>query len=169
MDTSQKISKLLKWCREHEVEIDPRLDVAATATGIGVRAKRNCLAVPATLVKVPKTAVLSVRTCSLSRHISPIPYGHGAHLSLALALHGELALGKRSKWHGYLQSFPDAVDLALFWGTDRSHLLSDPQGISDGEEARAWLAGTEVERELRNYESGENILLMITTIPLSSP
>ncbi|TFK51686.1 SET domain-containing protein [Heliocybe sulcata] len=132
---SQKIAKLMKWCSEQEIEVDPRLEITTTPTGIGVRAKRDYLAFPLTLVKIPKTAVLSTRTCSLSR-----------------------ILGDRSDWHGYLLSLPDAVDLALFWGTDQSHLLFDPQDASDGDQARVWLVGTEVENELRNNESGEDIL-----------
>ena len=44
------------------------------------------------VVYIPKTAVLSVKSCFFSQHISSVPYGHGAHLSLALALYGELCV-----------------------------------------------------------------------------
>lgn len=42
------------------------------------------------VVTIPKTAVLSVRSCTLSDDIPFVPCGHGAHLGLALALYGEL-------------------------------------------------------------------------------
>ena len=44
------------------------------------------------VVYIPKTAVLSVKSCYFSQHISSVPYGHEAHLSLALALYGELCV-----------------------------------------------------------------------------
>ena len=44
------------------------------------------------VVYIPKTAVLSVKSCYFSQDISSVPYGHGAHLSLALALYGELCV-----------------------------------------------------------------------------
>ncbi|EPQ56414.1 hypothetical protein GLOTRDRAFT_138148 [Gloeophyllum trabeum ATCC 11539] len=70
-----------------------------------------------------------------------------------------MASCESSKWYGYLQSLPAAtVDLALFWGTEQSRLLFDAAAIADGIEASAWLQGTEVEKELRNSETGEYLL-----------
>ena len=42
------------------------------------------------VVKIPKEVVLSVRTCFLAEHITFIPYGVGAQLSLSLALYSEM-------------------------------------------------------------------------------
>lgn len=42
------------------------------------------------VVTIPKTAVLSVRSCSFADVIPIIPYGHGARLGLSLAVYGEL-------------------------------------------------------------------------------
>ena len=42
------------------------------------------------VVRIPKTAVLSVKSCAFSDHIHPEPYGLGAHLALSLALYIEL-------------------------------------------------------------------------------
>ncbi|KAH7926389.1 hypothetical protein BV22DRAFT_1009107, partial [Leucogyrophana mollusca] len=66
------------------------------------------------VVYIPKAAVLSVKSCSLSDVITPVPYGHGAHLALAFAVYG-----KETRWFGYLQSLPrELVDIALFWGVE---------------------------------------------------
>lgn len=42
------------------------------------------------VVAIPKHAILSVRSCSLSDNIPFVPYGNGAHCGLALALYTEL-------------------------------------------------------------------------------
>lgn len=52
-------------------------------------------------------------------------------------------MGEESKWYGYLQSLPTSVvPNALFWGHDAAGM-----GDDDGREARAWLNGTEAEKE----------------------
>ena len=44
----------------------------------------------APVVSIPKTAVLSIKNCSLAEHIPQVIYGKEAQLGLALALYGEL-------------------------------------------------------------------------------
>ncbi|KAG2056853.1 hypothetical protein BDR06DRAFT_952509 [Suillus hirtellus] len=69
------------------------------------------------VVRIPKAAILSTKSCFLSQDITSAPYGHAAHLALALALYGEILRGQDSKWFGYLQSLPrETVDTAIFWG-----------------------------------------------------
>src|SRR6267154_5961973 len=41
------------------------------------------------VVVIPKSAVLSTRSCTLADHIPHAPYGHDATLTLALALYSE--------------------------------------------------------------------------------
>ena len=41
------------------------------------------------VVVIPKSAVLSTRSCTLADHIPHAPYGHDATLTLALALYAE--------------------------------------------------------------------------------
>ena len=61
---------------------------------------------------------------------------------------------EESKWHGYLQSLPSGtVPIALLWG-DHDAFGFDP----DGEAARQWIVGTEVERTLCG-EEGMNPLV----------
>ncbi|KAI9461470.1 hypothetical protein HD554DRAFT_1511990 [Boletus coccyginus] len=136
---SARVTTLLAWCAENRVQIDSRLqiidsqqassprheansiasDEPSRERGLSVYSREELIECARTLVYIPKTAVLSVKSCFFSRHISSVPYGHGAHLSLALALYGELLLGPRSRWSSYLQSLPgETVDIALFWGVD---------------------------------------------------
>jgi hypothetical protein len=42
------------------------------------------------VVRIPKAAIFSTRSCFLSQDISSAPYGRAAHLALALALYGEM-------------------------------------------------------------------------------
>jgi hypothetical protein len=42
------------------------------------------------VVHIPKSTVLSVKSSSKSEHIAAEPYGHGAHLALALAVYIEV-------------------------------------------------------------------------------
>jgi hypothetical protein len=111
-------------------------------------------------VVIPKSAVLSTRSCTLADHIPHAPYGHDATLTLALALYSEQCvffekidrallvpaylplyllflrrlLLYHSRWAGYLQSLPKEQNwhgIALFWG---AATLRDPlssRGTSD--------------------------------------
>ncbi|KAG6333543.1 hypothetical protein ID866_5554 [Astraeus odoratus] len=192
-----RISTLLTWCTDNGIIIDPRIqvidhDVATRSChgspsaltqnvtnretsrehGICVYSCDQFIESPCTLVYIPKSAVLSVRSCFFSAKIIPIPYGHGAQLSLALALYGELLRGSHSRWFGYLQSLPhETVDIAVFWGNpdvgqtigndyERASRVGSYSGrgiscypcarIRDGQTARAWLEATEAEKELRD-------------------
>jgi hypothetical protein len=53
-------------------------------------ARNRTLSSYAPVVTIPKSAVLSVRSCRLAKHIPFAPYGLEAQLALALALYGEL-------------------------------------------------------------------------------
>ncbi|KAF9221406.1 hypothetical protein BS17DRAFT_265146 [Gyrodon lividus] len=140
--SSSRISVLLNWCADNGVQIDSRIQVIESSNanyhpgdgdidivsvkatdkspgecGFGVYSCEESIGCGCTLVYIPKTVALSVKSCFLSQEISPVPHGHGAHLSLALALYGELLRGPNSRWFGYLQSLPrETVDIAMFWG-----------------------------------------------------
>ncbi|KAH0836586.1 hypothetical protein J3R83DRAFT_8286 [Lanmaoa asiatica] len=135
-----RIAILLAWCTDNRIQIDSRLriidseqtisphfeaessiasDEPSRERGLSVHSRKELIECDCTLVYIPKTAVLSVKSCFFSQHISSVPYGHGAHLSLALALYGELLLGPLSRWFSYLQSLPrETVDIAMFWGAN---------------------------------------------------
>ncbi|KAN0088559.1 hypothetical protein V8E55_005616 [Tylopilus felleus] len=140
--SSSRVATLLAWCAENHIQIDSTLqiidtqhhpdvslrheatapiasDKASREHGLSVYSRQHLIECSRTLVYIPKTAVLSVKSCFFSQHISSAPYGHGAHLALALALYGELLLGPHSRWFGYLQSLPrETVAIAVFWGVN---------------------------------------------------
>lgn len=196
--SNDRTSTLLAWCNDNGIIIDPRIQVVDNDVepssfpegsrfgveenssdfgplcrrGLNIYSRDQYIHSPCTLVYIPKTAILSVRSSFLSSQIEPVPYGHGAHLSLALALYGELLRGPESRWYGYLQSLPrETVDIAVFWGDsvanstsnkdsgDASHATCNVcQGdtcasckqIRDGRNAMAWLRVTEAIKELND-------------------
>ncbi|KAI6044194.1 hypothetical protein EDC04DRAFT_411841 [Pisolithus marmoratus] len=195
--SNDRISTLLAWCDDNGIIIDPRIqlvdndieprrfsggsrfDVEENSSSSGLSCRRGLsiysrdqyIYSQCTLVHIPKTAILSVRSSFLSSQMEPAPYGHGAHLSLALVLYGELLRGPESRWYGYLQSLPrETVDIAVFWGDavanstpskdfDTSHatcnvcqggVCASCERIYDGRNAMAWLQATEAARELND-------------------
>ncbi|OJT05111.1 Ribosomal lysine N-methyltransferase 3, partial [Trametes pubescens] len=97
---------------------------------------------------IPKSAILSVRTCALAGQIPGAPYGHGAALALSLALYSEILKGVASRWYPYLQSLPATpVPIARLWGDD----CAFPDDL-DSQEARLWIQGTEVQREVQDHD-----------------
>ncbi|KAG1785503.1 uncharacterized protein HD556DRAFT_1249754 [Suillus plorans] len=130
-----RVKILLTWCNENGIQIDPRIQVrestnhqeladrtessrnSSRGRGISVYSLEDFIDCSRSLVRIPKAAILSTRSCFLSQDIISAPYGHGAHLALALALYGEILRGQDSKWFGYLQSLPrETMDTAIFWG-----------------------------------------------------
>ncbi|KAH9939052.1 SET domain-containing protein, partial [Epithele typhae] len=96
---------------------------------------------------IPKAAILSVRTSSLTSHIAWVPYGHGATLALSFALYSEMIIGDQSRWYGYLQSLPsDIVPIARLWAHREAFADDDTQ------QAMRWLERTEVQHELNDAE-----------------
>ncbi|KAI5995674.1 hypothetical protein EDD15DRAFT_2164752 [Pisolithus albus] len=194
-----RTSALLAWCNDNGIIIDPRIQVVDNDVepsqaspvgscfgveenssdfgppckrGLNIYSRDQYIPSPCTLVYIPKTAILSVRSSFLSSRIESVPYGHGAHLSLAVALYGELLRGPKSRWYGYLQSLPrETVDIAVFWGDpvanstlnkdfgDASHATCNVseggacascKQLRDGRNAMAWLQVTEAVRELND-------------------
>ncbi|KDR75526.1 hypothetical protein GALMADRAFT_140168 [Galerina marginata CBS 339.88] len=148
-----KVNDLLEWCAANDIFIDSRIRIASDDRGnICVHSTDHLIPPKATLVKIAKDAVLSVRNCSLARLIPFNPYGRGAQLSLSIALYVEILRGTQSRWHGYLQSLPGGiVDLPLFWSTDVDK-------TKDSAEALAWLGGTEAARILSTRSENRTTL-----------
>ncbi|KAI1787714.1 hypothetical protein LXA43DRAFT_950878 [Ganoderma leucocontextum] len=99
------------------------------------------------LAVIPKSSILSIRTCALAPQILFYPYGwHGATLALSLALYSEQFLDIESRWHGYLQSRAsyDHGPITPLWG--HRSLFNYPDAV----DAARWLHGTEVQRELQD-------------------
>ncbi|KAJ4482192.1 hypothetical protein J3R30DRAFT_2137620 [Lentinula aciculospora] len=144
MEQSNRIATLLSWCSTNNIEIDKRLHVVPDATGLAMYSGETSIGTLQTIVKIPKAAVLSVKSCSASHFIENSPYGIEAQCALALALLIEMERGTGSRWHGYLQSLPhNIINLPVFWG-----LEVEGRTLEDGKEALKWLRGTEVEKLL---------------------
>ncbi|KAG0709169.1 hypothetical protein DFH29DRAFT_886846 [Suillus ampliporus] len=131
-----RVEILLTWSNENGIQIDPGIQVLESRNhqeltdnmeasssrdrGISVYSLEDLIDRSCPLVLIPKTTILSTKSCFLSQDIgTSAPYGHGAHLALALALYGEILRGQDSRWFGYLQSLPrETVDIAIFWGVE---------------------------------------------------
>ncbi|PPQ63763.1 hypothetical protein CVT24_004272 [Panaeolus cyanescens] len=111
--------------------------------GIGVFSKDATIDPLTILVKIKKSSVLSVRSnAELSPEaVDAIPYGLDAQLQLAAVLYVEILKGAESRWHGYLQSLPQHVDLPLVW-------MLNKEKDEDASESIKWLRGTEAEKIL---------------------
>ncbi|KAJ3576494.1 hypothetical protein NP233_g392 [Leucocoprinus birnbaumii] len=110
-----------------------------------------------TVVRIPKSAVLSVKSCWLSEHIPFELHGLNAQLGLSFALYSEFLRGGSSRWYGYLRSLPSSVDLPVFWAYDQpsahgrgggSGIVGALTGNYDHDDPMLWLHGTEVLRRL---------------------
>ncbi|RXW22374.1 hypothetical protein EST38_g3487 [Candolleomyces aberdarensis] len=164
--TQERIDILLEWCRDQGIAIDPHLKLLPDSNDdIGVFTGDLEHDIPAneTVVKIPKSAVLSARSCSLSEFITPAFVGSEAQLVSSLALYSELILGPRSNWYGYLQSLPEKIDLPLCWELWVSNPDSRPdldlEDVGDMEDALQWLGGTEADKILtqNNCLSSEDL------------
>lgn len=156
---SPSVEFLTSWLKAHDVQVSDGVKIVPMDDGTGWRAvaARDLEPLePSTLneapssltsvVKIPKSAILSTRTSSLP----PLPTSIDSAATtshtifgLALALLHELRLGSDSKFWGYTQSLPRAiVPVPPLW----------PLAGSDAASASAWLQGTEASRDVRRRQ-----------------
>ncbi|EJU03906.1 SET domain-containing protein [Dacryopinax primogenitus] len=137
--SSSQLSTFLQWLSSNNVHIDPRIQIVHTPkTGYTVQALSD-IPYGVRVSKTPKSAVLSVRNCTLSDTLWPFLKPLEPNIALSIALLSEQLLGRDSRFWGYLQSLPEEADIALFWKLKGQ----------DGEEALLWLQNTEVSAILR--------------------
>ncbi|KAG8877300.1 hypothetical protein FRB98_006774 [Tulasnella sp. 332] len=141
---------LLDWCSTNGIKIDSNIalvdtirssDSEAAIQGIAVMSKSS-ISPLTTLVQIPKSAILSVRSCRLSSALDSLSdqMEEQQSMALALALLIEIKSGGLSRWHGYMQSLPPStVQIAALW---------EMEGGCDGGHALRWCKGTEVEKIL---------------------
>ena len=84
------------------------------------------------MVKIPKTAILSIQTTGIANVLEDEKIAGSC--SLAIGIMYELAQGKDSPWYGYLQALPLSEDLPVFWS----------------DEEKSWFKGTEMENAVHN-------------------
>ncbi|GMK58692.1 hypothetical protein CspeluHIS016_0601340 [Cutaneotrichosporon spelunceum] len=140
------VDLLAAWLQEHGVDVSDGVKIAPMDDGIGWRlvAARDLEPVEP-IVKIPKSAILSTRTSSLTSLPTSIDsVGTTSHtiLSLALALLHELRLGPDSSFWGYIQFLPrTTVSVPTLWPLD-----------PNASAASAWLKGTEASRDIRRRQ-----------------
>ncbi|TIB75009.1 SET domain-containing protein [Wallemia mellicola] len=102
-------SSLLNWCKEHSVELDSRLLLLTD------RVLSNDYILKSTpIAKVPKDALLTIRSSSMHQQLSQLNQSRVVLLSFALAF--EIHRGERSTWLSYIESLPkEAPEIASLW------------------------------------------------------
>ncbi|KAF5322082.1 hypothetical protein D9619_002102 [Psilocybe cf. subviscida] len=149
MFNDARLSTLLEWCAENSILIDDRIQIryhGVETMQQGVFAKDEFIPEKTTLVKIPKSAILSVKTSSM---VHPLPQHHvgvAAQLSLSLALYIEILKETRSRFYGYLQSLPSGiVDLPVFWSVNKNceRTSTNTPDYGDGPAALRWLSSTD--------------------------
>ncbi|OUM70646.1 hypothetical protein PIROE2DRAFT_1176, partial [Piromyces sp. E2] len=110
--------------------LDIDYHIRGTGDGLGILALKD---IPeGTIVcKIPKTAILSVKTSSIANILEEQLLKGG--IGLAVALMYEIGIGEKSEWYGYIQSIPKKEPLPMFWNDDSFRHL----------------AGTELEKSAR--------------------
>ncbi|KAI0833381.1 SET domain-containing protein [Trametes gibbosa] len=139
-----------QWLHENGVTLHEGISIVQTPNrGVGVVANGSeHILHPQTVASIPKSAILSVRSCALAQQIRWEPYGHSATLALAFALYSEILSETKSRWFPYLKTLPATpVPIARLWGDTTAF-----QDDLDSQEAQWWLHGTEVQRELQDDE-----------------
>ncbi|ORX39952.1 hypothetical protein BD324DRAFT_679024 [Kockovaella imperatae] len=137
---------LWHWLRAQGIEVSDHVKVKESETsGWGLLATDD-LAEFHVLCRIPKTAILSLRTTSLKLPTSTPTYDPRSTHSvwfLALALLHEFRLGRESRFYEYIQSLPrDTLRLPICW--DVKELCG-----RDGQVALEILRGSDVDRSLR--------------------
>lgn len=110
------------------------------------------------LALVPKSAILSVLTCSLAELIDKEQLGGG--LALTLALMYERALGPASRWAPYIASLPPGGEyLPMFWSESERGLLAGTEAAGRGEHDAA----------MTEADYAENVAPLFTAYPALFP
>ncbi|CDO74967.1 hypothetical protein BN946_scf184945.g39 [Trametes cinnabarina] len=127
------LKPFLQWLAEHGVSLREGLSIVESPKGeisVWLNSEDPVLH-PETIASIPKSSILSARTCAIAQNIAWAP-----------------VKGTESKWHTYLQSLPSTpVPIARLWG--------DPYAFpddADSQEATRWIYGTEIQKELQDED-----------------
>ncbi|GAA5964606.1 hypothetical protein JCM21900_002657 [Sporobolomyces salmonicolor] len=153
------MASLRSWLTQNDLHLDPRLQLTGPPLHVVATAP---IPPHSTLARIPKDTVLSHRTSSLTWSAPAAAASlDTASPPLRLAVHVllELLLGTQSRWAAYLEHCPtETVPIALLW--------------DDGGEARRWVRGTQLERELRRLgvsRSSLSAFFHSSVLPLLAP
>ena len=131
------------WLSEQGVRLDG-VRIACDALGAIRLVSTRALKPDECIVRVPKTAVLSVKTASnpavealLDEAALDKAGGFPDSAVQTLVVAYQRSLGAASRWHAYFASMQEPADLPILWGDDELALL---RGSGIDEAARAWRA-----------------------------
>ena len=127
---TDRLPKLLAWMEQSGVKYDKNLlefvretdgksDLSITEDQIKIIAKERIA--PSTKIgRIPKSACLSLRNVpEVQSRIEEFGLDEDDDIALATAITHELAIGKRSRWFGYLSSLPAGGEfIPLLWPED---------------------------------------------------
>eukprot|EP00798_Chlamydomonas_sp_ICE-L_P009048 gene9048-16171_t len=120
------------WMRDAGISWDEKLINFGEGAGWGVWAVTD-IDEGSLLCTIPKDAIISTRTTSISDILKKEKLGGG--LGLTTAVMFEAAIGKKSKWYGYFQSLPKREYLPVFWSAEELDRLKgtelDGQALED--------------------------------------
>ncbi|CAE7431248.1 SETD6 [Symbiodinium natans] len=137
-DAEKKCRTLEAWLQENGVTwaTDAMAFTAQDVVGgMGVVSKR-AIRPGEVLANIPKSAALSIRNTSASKLIEDNGLDLDAALRVAIAT--EVALGARSRWHGYFKSFIKPFeDLPYLWSPEQRALLAGTDAEGTVEETLA--------------------------------
>lgn len=156
------LKELEIWLKENEIEwddsiirieVDQQTDISTEISGrapIGIYAQKE-LHEGDIICRIPKTAILSPKTCSISDMFDN--FDIGGSIALSIAVMYEKSLGKDSKFYGYLQSLPEfEPGLPLMW---MKNFINGAEKMRKIETALKTLQGTEIMHTLE-----EDVVLM---------
>jgi hypothetical protein len=109
---SKKLTLLLEWFERNRIEFNSLSIQASPLGGFGLFAQRKIQA-DDILCKIPKSAILSCKTCGIADVLEQ--FDLSGSIALTLALMFEKLQGESSPWYGYLQAVPACEPLPLLW------------------------------------------------------
>jgi hypothetical protein len=109
------------WLRANGVSWDESAITLASGEGVaaghGIVAQRD-LEAGEVLARIPKASVLSSRTTSIADILASADLEADVALNIAIAY--ELARGRKSRFHGYLETLPRSENLPHEWADARA-------------------------------------------------
>jgi hypothetical protein len=130
---TNRLSKLLLWMEEAGVTYDKNLldfvfeanqNSTITDDQIKIVSKKNICATTK-IGRIPKSACLSLKNVpDVQTRVHQFGIEDDDDICLAAAITYEMAIGKKSRWHGYLSSLPkDGEFIPLIWPEDLIEFL----------------------------------------------
>lgn len=119
-----RLQSFTKWLRDpvQEVVLHPSVEICSHAPepGYGVFSS-SVISEDAVLFHIPKTCILSIRTCAIANILENSDID--GMLGVCLAYMYERFLGHLSPWHPYINICPRSVPISKSWNTAEQRIL----------------------------------------------